>query len=138
MRTSILFLSAAISLGSASVPVSACNARGEFCGYPGWAGNAFASDVDRVPDYWREGVVPNGYLAPGYGYVAPNMYVSAYGYAPADGNVRAYGYAPANGYAPGRAYAYGPAYGYAPAYGSGRIAPGNGYVERRYRWREAR
>ena len=138
MRTSILALSVAMSLGSASVPASACNVRGEFCGYPGWAANAFSSDDERVPDYWREGDLAFGYLAPGYGDVALNSEVSAYGYGPTNGNVRAYGYGPANAYAPGRGYGYGPAYGYAPAYGSGRVAPGYGYVERRYRWREGR
>ena len=124
MRTSILFLGVAIGIGSASVPASACNVRGEFCGYPGWAANAFSSDDERVPDYWREGDLAFGYLAPGYGYVAPNIDVSAYGYAPTNGNARVLG--------------YGPAYGYAPAYGSGRVAPGYGYGERRYRWRERR
>ena len=125
MRTSILFVSVVMALGSASAPASACDVRGEYCDYPGWAANAFSgSDDDRVPDYWQGENVAYGYLAPGYGYVAPNIDVSAYGYAPADGNARANG--------------YGPAYGYAPAYGSGRVAPGYGYGERRYRWREGR
>jgi hypothetical protein len=33
---------------------AACNARGEFCGYPGWAANAFSHPRDRVPDAWLE------------------------------------------------------------------------------------
>ena len=78
-----------MGLGSASVPASACDVRGEYCDYPGWAANAFSSDDDRVPDYWREGDLVYGYLAPGYGYVAPNIDVSAYGYVPTNGNVRA-------------------------------------------------
>lgn len=86
MRTSILFLGVAIGIGGASVPVNACNARGEFCSYPGWAANAFTSEDGRVPDHWRDDSVAFGYLDPGYGY------------------------------APLRAYGYGPAYGYAPAY----------------------
>ena len=124
MRVSILLLGVVMGLGSASVPASACNVRGEFCGYPGWAANAFSSDDERVPDYWREGDLAFGYLAPGNGDGALNSEVSAYGYLPTNGNVRAYGYGPANAYA--------------PAYGSGRVAPGYGYVERRYRWREGR
>lgn len=115
MRTSILVLGVAIGIGGASVPASACNTRGEFCGYPGWAANGFSSGDDRVPDYWREGDLAYGYLGPG---------VSAYGYVPTNGNARVYG--------------YGPAYGYAPAYGSGYVVPGYGYGERRYRRREER
>jgi hypothetical protein len=39
-------------------PAAACNARGEFCGYPLWAANAFSNPRDRIneaavrkPDY---------------------------------------------------------------------------------------
>jgi hypothetical protein len=128
MRSAILLLSVAIGIGSASVPANACNARGEFCTYPGWAANAFSSDDDRVPDYWREDSVTFGYLAPGYGYVAPDIDAPAYGNVPAFGYAPVYGYAPAYGY--GRVYGSGPAYGY--------VAPGYGNIERRYRWREGR
>jgi hypothetical protein len=30
---------------------AACNIRGEFCGYPSWAANAFSQPRDRVPDW---------------------------------------------------------------------------------------
>src|SRR6185503_18465487 len=106
MRASVLFLGVAIGIGGASVPANACNARGEFCSYPGWAGNAFTSEDGRVPAYWRDDSGTFGYLARGYGYVA------------SDNDAAAYGYVPTYGYAPLRAYGYGPAYGYAPAYGS--------------------
>jgi hypothetical protein len=33
---------------------AACNIRGEFCGYPGWAANAFSHPFDRVPDTWLD------------------------------------------------------------------------------------
>jgi hypothetical protein len=33
---------------------AACNVRGEFCGYPAWAANAFSHPRDRVPNAWLE------------------------------------------------------------------------------------
>jgi len=30
---------------------AACNIRGQFCGYPSWAANAFSHPWERVPDY---------------------------------------------------------------------------------------
>ena len=114
MRIFTLAIGAAIGLGSLNVEAQACNARGEYCGYPGWAANAFSSEDDRVPDYrWDDGA-RFGYLGTGYGFVAP--------YADA----RTYGYAPRYG----RTYDRAPAYDYA--------APGYEYTERRYRWREER
>jgi hypothetical protein len=89
MRVCMLLAGAAIGLGSLSAEAQAnCNARGEFCGYPTWAANAFSGPTGRKPRY------ASGYESPDVG---------AYGYAPT------YGYTPA--YAP--AYGYGPGYGYA-------------------------
>lgn len=89
MRTSMVYLSAAIVLGSASVPANACNARGEFCEYPTWAANAFATEGGENPRY-----------STNESYFLPDA--TAYGY------VAGYGYAPASAYTYGR-----PAYGYA-------------------------
>jgi hypothetical protein len=96
MSRSILLMSVVIvGLTSQSSAGMACNARGEFCGYPGWAANAFSSDDDRVPDYspvYRTNSTAFGYIPPGN--AAPLAYVT------------------------GRAYGYGTAYGYA---GQGRF-----------------
>ena len=35
-------------VAAAATPASACNQRGEFCSYPGWASNAFAHPRDRI------------------------------------------------------------------------------------------
>ena len=40
---------------------AACNVRGEFCGYPAWAANAFTAPRDRVPDAWLEAPVRKTY-----------------------------------------------------------------------------
>jgi hypothetical protein len=89
MRILMLFAGAAIGLGSTTFQAeAACNARGEFCGYPTWAANAFSSPEDRVPEYFSD--IPE--TTAEFGYVAPGP-ASAYGYAPA-----AYGYAPGYGY----------------------------------------
>ena len=76
MRPFILLLLATVGLGGMTLQAgAACNARGEFCSYPGWASNAFAPD-DRTPgpEFWTDSV---GYSddAPwsrsALGYVAP-------------------------------------------------------------------
>lgn len=77
MRPFILLLLATVGLGGMTLQAgAACNARGEFCSYPGWASNAFAPE-DRTPgpEFWTDGVglsyvgVGNrsalGYVAPG-------------------------------------------------------------------------
>ena len=137
MRTSILFLGVAIGIGSASVPASACNVRGEFCGYPGWAANAFSSDDERVPDYWREGDLAFGYLAPGYG-----TSHSIARYLPTATCLRMGMCAPMGTVRPMPTRLGVPTVMDQPMathrLGSGRVAPGYGYVERRYRWREGR
>lgn len=76
MRPFILLLLATVGLGGMTLQAeAACNARGEFCDYPGWASNAFAPD-DRTPgpEFWTDGV-GFSYVAPGnrsaLGYVAP-------------------------------------------------------------------
>jgi hypothetical protein len=43
---------------------AACNIRGEFCGYPSWAANAFSDPFDRVPDAWLD----HPTNPPAYGY----------------------------------------------------------------------
>jgi hypothetical protein len=41
-------------LAMGSQAQAACNVRGEFCGYPAWAANAFSHPRDRVPNAWLE------------------------------------------------------------------------------------
>jgi hypothetical protein len=66
-----------------SAPADACSIRGQWCGYPYWAANAFEAPRDRV----QEGALPvrpiirQGY----YGYVAPEVYGYGYGYGPVVG-----------------------------------------------------
>lgn len=45
-----LGVTVAMALGLATQAQAACNARGEFCGHPAWASNAFAGPRDRVPE----------------------------------------------------------------------------------------
>lgn len=56
MRYSPLIVMAALGFGalSAKPAEAACNVRGEFCGYPAWAANAFSHPRDRVPDWVLE------------------------------------------------------------------------------------
>lgn len=89
MRISLFVVAAIVGLSSTSFQAAACNARGEFCGYPGWAANAFSGPEDRVPEYsWGH---PANTTA--FGYVG-----AGYGYGPA------YGYTPSYGYVGGRYY----------------------------------
>jgi hypothetical protein len=53
-------LTAAIVVASPQAQ-AACNVRGEFCGYPAWAANAFSHPRDRVPDAWLEPPVRKTY-----------------------------------------------------------------------------
>lgn len=49
----LLTLVSILALGVAGLSAkaeAACNIRGEFCGYPGWAANAFSHPFDRVPE----------------------------------------------------------------------------------------
>lgn len=51
MRTTSGLILAAAVLPLLSIDVSAaCNIRGEFCGRPGWAANAFSNPRDRYPE----------------------------------------------------------------------------------------
>jgi hypothetical protein len=44
-----------LAIGGLSSQASAvCNIRGEFCGYPAWAANAFTHPRDRVPNWMLE------------------------------------------------------------------------------------
>lgn len=43
-----LALGSVASIGTAE---AACNVRGQFCGYPSWAANAFSHPKDRVPNW---------------------------------------------------------------------------------------
>jgi hypothetical protein len=45
---------------------AACNIRGEFCGYPSWAANAFSHPRDRVPN-WVLDNPTNKYAGAPYG-----------------------------------------------------------------------
>lgn len=55
MRSVLLFASLAVGIVVMSPQAqAACNVRGEFCGYPAWAANAFTHPRDRVPDAWLE------------------------------------------------------------------------------------
>jgi hypothetical protein len=69
MRAFHVLLGVALGLSSLSGPAqAACNVRGEYCGYPAWAANAFSDPFDRVPEAWLER--PTN--APAYGYVDPS------------------------------------------------------------------
>ncbi len=46
--TLALVLASVASIGTAN---AACNVRGQFCGYPSWAANAFSHPKDRVPNW---------------------------------------------------------------------------------------
>jgi len=66
LRIPLLLAGVAIGLGSMSFQAqAACNVRGEFCSYPGWAANAFSDPFDRVPEAWLDHP-PSPYA---YGYV---------------------------------------------------------------------
>ena len=55
MRSALLFAGLAVGIVMVVPPAqAACNVRGEFCGYPGWAANAFSHPRDRVPNAWLE------------------------------------------------------------------------------------
>lgn len=48
-----LLLATSVVIATAMLGTSAravCNVRGEYCGYPAWAANAFTNPRDRVPD----------------------------------------------------------------------------------------
>lgn len=85
MRRSVMFLCAAAAFGLTSFRAeAACNVRGEYCGYPSWASNAFSGPDDRVSDYSLD--YPTDQTA--YGYVAPEtLDATAYGYQPSDAYV---------------------------------------------------
>jgi hypothetical protein len=73
----ILVLLGGIVVGYVSIPLqaqAACNVRGEFCGYPGWAANAFSHPFDRVPDTWLD--YPTH--PPAYGSVNPDRVKQRY------------------------------------------------------------
>ncbi len=67
MRSVLLLagLAAAIAVASPQAQ-AACNVRGEFCGYPAWAANAFSHPRDRVPDAWLEPPVRKAYRVKRY------------------------------------------------------------------------
>ena len=55
MRISLLLVGVAVGVGGMSASAqAACNIRGEFCGYPSWAANAFSDPFDRVPNAWLD------------------------------------------------------------------------------------
>ncbi len=55
IRAPLALFGVAIGLVSLSVLAqAACNVRGEFCGYPAWAANAFSDPFHRVPEAWLE------------------------------------------------------------------------------------
>lgn len=55
MRIFVLITGLALGAGMLGTTAeAACNVRGEFCGYPAWAANAFSNPRDRVPDWWLE------------------------------------------------------------------------------------
>lgn len=62
MRSLVLLAGlAAAFVGLSPQAEAACNVRGEFCGYPAWAANAFTHPRDRVPDAWLESPVRESY-----------------------------------------------------------------------------
>jgi hypothetical protein len=55
MRGVMLSALVITAIGASSIEArAACNIRGEFCGYPAWAANAFSAPRDRVPDWVLE------------------------------------------------------------------------------------
>ncbi len=65
MRGVLLVATVVAGIGGMSAQAQAvCNVRGEFCGYPAWAANAFTAPRDRVPDSWLEN--PPGRIILGY------------------------------------------------------------------------
>ena len=68
MRQFILISLVGLGIGGMSIEAqAACNIRGEFCGYPGWAANAFSNPRDRVPD-WVLDNPTNPYAGDSYAY----------------------------------------------------------------------
>lgn len=64
MRSLVLLAGlAAAFVGLSPQAEAACNARGEFCGYPTWAANAFSHPRDRVQEAWLEPPVRESYQA---------------------------------------------------------------------------
>lgn len=62
MRSVLLLIGLAVgSVAMSSQAQAVCNIRGEFCGYPAWAANAFTHPWDRVPDAWLEPPVRKAY-----------------------------------------------------------------------------
>lgn len=52
LRIGLLVATLAIAtLGAGTEARAVCNIRGEHCGYPAWAANAFSNRWDRVPDW---------------------------------------------------------------------------------------
>ena len=66
MRIALLLAGVAFaSAGLSFQAEAACNVRGEHCGRPGWAANAFSARADRVPEDWLD----NPTNPPAYGHV---------------------------------------------------------------------
>lgn len=79
MRFTLSAMAAAVALVLVPSTADACSARGQFCGYPAWAANAFEHPMNRVnlnAGPILPGVGPYGY-GRGGGHYAPR-----YGYAP--------------------------------------------------------
>lgn len=52
MRIQTLSLAAVVAAFSfVGTADAACNVRGQFCGYPSWAANAFSHPRERVPNW---------------------------------------------------------------------------------------
>ncbi len=67
MRSVLLFASLMAGMAVLSPQAqAACNIRGEFCGYPAWAANAFTHPRNRVPEAWLEPPVRKTYRAKRY------------------------------------------------------------------------
>lgn len=67
MRSILVFAGLAVGLIAMSPQAqAACNVRGEFCGYPAWAANAFSHPRDRVPNAWLEPPVRKTYRVKRY------------------------------------------------------------------------
>ncbi|MEZ5854266.1 MAG: hypothetical protein R3D67_05760 [Hyphomicrobiaceae bacterium] len=49
MRTFLAVIAAVGSIAFASASAHACNARGQYCGYPDWASNAFSGPYAQTP-----------------------------------------------------------------------------------------
>lgn len=53
MRRLLLLLGVVVASSAMSARADAvCNIKGQWCGYPAWAANAFTAPGDRVPDSW--------------------------------------------------------------------------------------